>query len=299
MISRKTVQRVLPDRWIPYLLHLRPRAWPIVGAHMSVGLFLANGFNFTPDALRRWGIAFLVWAVLGNGGTLAINSVFDKDEGDIGYLDDPPKVPRYLLHFSLAFLLIGLLGAITLGARFLHAYIICMVLSLAYSVPPLRAKARAGFDVLINSIGYGALTIYAGWAAMDSPLEPPIINIVLGFFFLFAGFYPLTQIYQMKEDRGRGDTTLALLLGKRKAILFAMAAVGVAFIFMLAEAYDRYLKPRSLGLLFAFVLWGFVLIPWYRRHKEVDEIYEQRGFYNALWAWAITDLAIVFAMAPL
>jgi hypothetical protein len=49
---------------------------------MSVGLFLANGFHFTPDALRRWGLAVLAWAVLGNGGTLAINSVFDKDEGD-------------------------------------------------------------------------------------------------------------------------------------------------------------------------------------------------------------------------
>jgi 4-hydroxybenzoate polyprenyltransferase len=299
VINRESLRKILPERWIPYLLHLRPRAWPIVGAHMSVGFFLANGFHFTSDAILRWVIAFLAWAVLGNGGTLAINSVFDRDEGDIGYLDDPPSIPRYLLHFSLAFLVLGLLAAIILGNRFFLAYVICMVLSLAYSIPPLRAKARAGFDVLINSIGYGALTIYAGWAAMDLPFEPPICNIVFGFFFLFAGFYPLTQIYQMGEDKARGDSTLALILGKRRAILFAMAAVGMAFIFFLVEALTGYLHLRSSGLLLALAMWAVVLLPWYHRHQEVDVVYEQRGFYKALWVWAVTDLAIVLAMAPI
>ena len=298
MISREMLGKVIPEGWIPYILHLRPRAWAIVGAHMSVGFFLAHGFSFTSDALQRWGMAVLAWAILGNGGTLAINSVFDKDEGDIGYLDDPPVPPRYLLHFSLAFLVLGLLIASTLGNRFFLAYVTCMVLSLAYSVPPLRAKARAGFDVLINSIGYGGLTIYAGWAAMDLPFESPIIHVVFGFFFLFAGFYPLTQIYQMEEDRGRGDSTLALLLGKRKAILFSMAAVGIAFVFFLTEAFTGYLQLRSFGLLIALALWAVVLLPWYLRHNEAGVAYEQRGFYKALWVWAVTDLAIVLAMAP-
>jgi 4-hydroxybenzoate polyprenyltransferase len=298
VLNRETFRKLLPAGWLPYLLHLRPRAWLIVAAHMSVGLFLANGFDFNLEAVRRWLLAILAWAILGNGGTLAINSVFDKDEGDIGYLENPPPAPRYLLQFSLSFLILGLLVASWLGTRFLIAYGICLVLSLAYSVPPIRAKARAGLDVLINSAGYGALTIYAGWAAMDQAFEPPIINIVLGFFFLFAGFYPLTQIYQMNEDRGRGDTTLALLLGKRRAILFAIASVGVAFIFMLGESFSRYLPVRSSGLVIALILWAVVLLPWYHRYGEVDEVYEQRGFYHALWVWAVTDIAIVLAMAP-
>lgn len=297
-MNREAFRKLLPSGWLPYLLHLRPRAWVIVAAHMSVGLLLANGLDFQFEAVRRWLLAILAWAVLGNGGTLAINSVFDRDEGDIGYLDDPPPVPRHLLQFSLAFLLLGLLVASWIGVRFLVAYAICFFLSLAYSIPPLRAKARAGLDVLINSVGYGALTIYAGWAAMDRPLEAPIINVVLGFFFLFAGFYPLTQIYQMVEDAQRGDKTLALLLGKRNALRFAIAAVGVAFVFMLGEVIARYQQPRSLGLLLALLLWMMVLLPWYMRHQEVDAAYEQRGFYHALWAWAVTDLGIVIAMAP-
>lgn len=297
-MNRETFRKLLPSGWLPYLLHLRPRAWLIVGAHMSVGLFLANGFDFNPEAVRRWLLAILAWAVLGNGGTLAINSVFDKDEGDIGYLDNPPPPPRYLLHFSISFLILGFLVASWLGARFLVAYSICFILSLAYSIPPLRAKARAGLDVLINSAGYGALTIYAGWAAMDRPFEAPIVNIVFAFFFLFAGFYPLTQIYQMAEDEKRGDKTLALLLGRRNALRFAISSIVIAFGFMLGEALVRYQELRSLGILVALVLWIVVLLPWYRRYREVNMAYEQRGFYLALWVWAITDLGIVLAMAP-
>ena len=82
MQTREFLDNVLPAGWPPYLLHLRPRAWPIVAAHLSVGFFLANGLNFTSEAVYRWLLAMLAWAVLGNGGTLAINSVFDKDDGD-------------------------------------------------------------------------------------------------------------------------------------------------------------------------------------------------------------------------
>ena len=163
---------------------------------------------------------------------------------------------------------------------------------------PFRLKARAGFDVLINSVGYGALTLYAGWAAANRPPESPIINVVVGFFFLFAGFYPMTQIYQMAEDLRRGDVTLALLLKKRNALRFAMAAVGIAFAFMLGEAWMRYRQLRSVGILVALALWGVVLLPWHRYYDQLDEAYEQQAFYRALWVWAFTDLSIVLAMVP-
>ncbi len=297
--TRTVLSKVLPPGWLPYLLHLRPRAWGIVGAHMSVGFLLANGFDLTTEALQRWLVAALVWAVLGNGGTLAINSVFDRDQGDIGYLDDPPPPPRYLLPFALGLMLLGWPLAASLGGRFLAAYTFCLLMSLLYSVPPVRLKARAGFDVLINSTGYGALTLYAGWAAANQPLEPPIVNVVLGFFFLFAGFYPLTQIYQMAEDVSRGDVTLALLLNKKNALRFAMLMVAVAFAFMLGEAWARYRQIRSVGILVALLCWGGLLFFWHRQHDQVDAGYEQRGFYRALWIWALTDISIVLAMAPI
>jgi len=54
---------------------------------MTVGFLLANGAAFHGQSLGRWALAAISWAILGNGGTLAINSVYDRDDGDIGYLD--------------------------------------------------------------------------------------------------------------------------------------------------------------------------------------------------------------------
>jgi len=296
---RQLLNRVLPPAWEPYFLHTRPRAWLIVTAHMTVGFLLAAGLDLSPAGLQRWALAALAWGVLGNGGTLALNSAFDRDEGDIGYLEDPPPVPRYLAFFALALLVAGLLVALTLGHRFVMAYGACFLMSVLYSVPPFRFKARAGLDVLINATGYGGLTLYAGWAAAARPLTPPIVNVVLAFFWFFVGFYPLTQIYQVDEDTRRGDYTLALALGKRNALLLACGGVGIGFTFLASEVVRRYRGAWSAGLALAFLAWGGVLVPWYLRRRQVGVAYEQRGFYLALYAWAITDLAVVVAMAPL
>ncbi len=295
---RVILARLLPPGSLPYLLHLRPRAWPIVAAHMSVGFLLANGLGLSSGGLRQWLLAAIAWAVLGNGGTLALNSVFDRDGGDIGYLDDPPPVPRGLLSFSIAVLLAGWLVAALVGRTFFVAYTICFALSVLYSVPPFRAKARAGFDVLINSVGFGGLTVFAGWAALAKPLTAPILAVSGGFFFLFAGFYPLTQIYQMDEDRSRGDSTLALALGRPKALLFATSSILMAFGLFIGQAAVGYLTLRSSGLLVSMALWLALLVPWMRHATSLSQAREQRGFYQALWIWAITDIAVVIAMCP-
>jgi 4-hydroxybenzoate polyprenyltransferase len=295
---RKILYRILPEHLAAYLLHTRPRAWAIVIAHMTVGLILAKGLHFNARTIEEWLLAALAWGILGNGGTLAINSAYDHDEGDIGYLDNPPPAPPHLALFSIFLLTLGLIPAALLGTSFLIAYFISFILSLLYSVPPVRLKARAGLDVLINSVGFGALTIFAGWAATSRPVQAPIINICLAFFFFFAGFYPLSQIYQMEEDQQRGDRTTALFLGKKRALLFSAAGVGIGFLFLIIETIRRFPGLRSIGLLLALGAWVAVLLHWIRRYDLVDTAFEKRRFYLALYAWAVTDLAVALAFMP-
>jgi 4-hydroxybenzoate polyprenyltransferase len=164
-------------------------------------------------------------------------------------------------------------------------------------MPLFRRKTQTGFELLIHATGYGALTLHAGSAAMSRPVEPPIVNVTLGFFFLFAGFYPLIQIYQMAEDRDCGDVTLALRLGKQKSLQFAGAAVLAAFAFTLDEVWLRFRDLGAVLLLIALGLWGVVLAPWVLRHDQVDRAFEQRGSHQALWLWSSTDLSMVWAMA--
>jgi 4-hydroxybenzoate polyprenyltransferase len=298
MRVRRVLERVLGGKVLAFLLHMRPRSFPIVIAHMTVGFLLAVGLCWTGEQMLRWALAALAWGVLGNGGTLALNSAFDRDEGDIGYLEAPPPVPRGLGGFAAALLVGGVPIAGLVGARFAAVYVVCAVLSVLYSVPPFRFKARAGLDVLTNASGYGALTAYAGWAAADRALSPPIVNVVLAFFCFFVGFYPLTQIYQFVEDAQRGDRTLALSLGKTNALRVAVSGVVAGFSFLAVEVLQRYRGMRAVGLLLGVVAWMAVLVPWYAHRGEVDVQYEKRRFYLALYAWALTDVVVVMAMMP-
>src|SRR3989475_11847202 len=70
---------------------------------------------------------------------------------------------------------------------------------------------------------------FAAWAATGRPLDAGHALVLLGFCPLFAGLYPLTQLYQMEEDRRRGDRTLALLLGLRASLGVAIACTALAF----------------------------------------------------------------------
>ncbi len=204
---RRWGYRFLPGDLYSYLLHMRPAEWPIMAAHTVLGYILAVGVRGAGnrEQLGNALLALVIWVVFLNGGTLAINSVFDKDEGDIGYLNAPPPLPRYLLHFSVALLVIGQLLAFALPRGFQIAYAICFVLSILYSVPPFRFKAVAGVDWVINMWGFGTLTPYAAWAATGRPLDVGHGLVLLAFCPLFAGLYPLTQLYQFEEDRRRGD----------------------------------------------------------------------------------------------
>lgn len=295
---RQLLSRILPDSWVPYVLHLRLRGAPIVIAQMSVGFLLANGLHFTTEALSRWVLAAFSWAVMGSGGTLAFNSAFDKDEGDIAFLHDPPRPPRLLALFALIVMALGLVIALFISVRFVVAYLICFVMSVIYSMPPFRMKSRPGMDMLISATGYGAMTVYSGWAAMDLPLVPPIPNVVAAFFCLLAAWYPLTQFYQMAEDRRRGDRTLTLTIGKRNGLILATVATLIGFAFLGTEIVLRHWGLRSIGVALGFLAWIAVIVHWWFHWRKADTLYERTGMYRLVWAYAVTQVGVLLAMSP-
>ena len=293
----------LVGRRLDYFLHLRPAEWPIMAAHTALGYVLAVGLSGAA-AGERVGPALLglfLWVVCLNGGTLAINSAFDRDEGDVAYLRRPPVPPRHLAGFSLALMAAGQGLALLLGPSYALAYAVCLAMSLAYSVPPVRLKAVAGADWIINMWGFGTLTPYAGWAATGLPLEPARGVVLLAFCPLFAALYPLTQLYQLEEDTRRGDRTLACVLGVRRSLTAAVVSAALAFaLFALAGVRAGWRVAGSdvvrwMGLVLALAAWAAVLIPWRRHWATTTPAEHERGMYRALGAWAITDVIVVLA----
>lgn len=299
--AREAGYRVLGPR-LDYLLHLRPAEWPIMAAHTLVGYLLAVGLvgAASGERLAPALLGLVLWVVCLNGGTLALNSAFDQDEGDIAYLRHPPPAPANLAGFSLALMGTGQILAFRLAAPYPMLYGICFVLSLAYSVPPLRLKAVAGADWLINMWGFGTLTPAAGWAATGVPFEAARGLVLLGFCPLFAALYPLTQLYQVEEDLRRGDRTLASALGMGRSLSAALGAVVIAAGLFAAAGVEAGWHGtgavwRWAALTLALCAWALVLVPWRLHGSRWTPAQHQRGMYRALGAWAVTDVVVVLA----
>ena len=298
-VWRRWGYRLLPGDAYSYVLHMRPAEWPIMAGHTALGYLLAVGIRgaLSGEQLLPALYGLAVWVICLNGGTLALNSVFDKDEGDIGYLVRPPALPRHLLVFSVVLLAGGQLLALALPLSYQIAYGVCFVLSVLYSVPPFRFKAVAGVDWLINMWGFGALTPFASWAATGRPLDLGHALVLLAFCPLFAGLYPLTQLYQFEEDQRRGDRTFALILGMRRSLAGALGSVVVAFGLLGAAAMRLGTGVWAVALVVPLAAWLRVLLPWYADHAAWTPARHQRGMYQALAAWAVTDVVTLAVFA--
>jgi len=290
---RRAVERLIGAEALAYILHLRPMEWPIMTAHFLLGTFMAAGWG--AFSRHGWATAFgwFLFVVLMNGGTLAINSAFDNDEGDVGYLRQPPKPPRHLFQVSAAMLVLALGLGFLLPAPFAWSNAICVVMSWLYSVPPVRLKARAGWDLLINCLGFGLLTPMAGWGVTGLPFSRPFLWVAVGFAFLFGALYPLTQIYQVEEDRARGDQTLVIRLGETVSLVLAVILALAAHACFLVAA-----PAKWLFILPSLLAWLGILLPWLATWRRMSQARHEAGMYWALGAWAITDLSLLWLLWP-
>jgi chlorophyll synthase len=290
---RGASERLLGPVPTAYLLHLRPMEWPIMTAHFLLGALLAVGLRLPPRAAL---LGWFVYVALLNGGTLAINSAFDQDEGDIGYLRRPPKPPRHLALVSSLMLLAALGLGFLLPPLFAWSNAACVAMAVLYSVPPARLKARAGWDMAINCIGFGLLTPLAGWGLTGLPLPGWMLWAAIGFGLLFGALYPPTQIYQTAEDRARGDRTLVIVLGEGPALALA---TGLALAAHLCFARGAVLAGRGpLFLLISLAAWMAVLVPWWAGWRKWSQARHEAGMYRALAAWAVTDVSLLALLWP-
>ncbi|MCX7766925.1 MAG: UbiA family prenyltransferase [Candidatus Sumerlaeia bacterium] len=276
-----------------YFIHLRPRSWLIVGLHFAVGGIVgAGGLLFADILWLKLLTGAVIWAIFLNGGTLALNSAYDRDTEDIGYLDNPPPTPPNLNIFGITLMLIGaVLVVLLFNLTFFLIYMVCVMMSLLYSCPPVRLKARAGGDILINSLGYGALTFAGGYVSLIEDLSKIVLILAIAFAFLFAGFYPLTQIYQYRYDNRRGDATFTVWLTPRRALNFSIVAIILAFAFFftgIISGGDSFFSYFLLSMCLA--LWLELLLRW---RTNFNVFPHKSGMYHALYLWGLTDISII------
>lgn len=220
------------------LLHLRiPFSYFLLPVFL---LALSTSPNF--NGARVFWVFFIVHFLLypaSNG----YNSYFDKDEASIGGLKNPPPTEKGL--YFLALLLDA--AAIILGYIFINPTFAVMLLtyglvSKAYSHPSIRLKKHAVTSLLLTGIFQGLFTFvmcYIGINdySLSSAMQPKILAPGLLASIMLMANYPITQVYQHREDARRGDITLSIRLGIRGTFYFAAVVFGVGMAGFLLYLY--------------------------------------------------------------
>ncbi|HEX6981757.1 MAG TPA: UbiA family prenyltransferase [Balneolaceae bacterium] len=193
-----------------FFLHLR---WHyqlfILSGGFLLGGFLSNGMN-----TFQFSIQFLNVHLLLFGGATAYNSYWDKDEGPIGGLKNPPQMTSWMLPASVVIQLSGLLFAFKAGALFTVIYLISMLFFWLYSSPVARWKGHPIKSLFAIGISTGCNSVLMGYLAAGNNLPDFIVLMAaVGVTLILLSLYPVSQIYQRDEDEKRGDQTFAIRYG--------------------------------------------------------------------------------------
>lgn len=248
----------------------RPGFWAVSVLPYYVGVLLATHRLIpVPEDWPRLIVGAVVMGPLLWLSVLAINDAYDLP----GDLLNPRKSKSPLLDGRVSVRTAKWIAAIAGGASvaaglvvggvFTLGVLLAVVLGYAYSVPPVRLKTRAGFDVAVNSLALGTFGPLAGWAAVTSDLSGFPWLMALQGTLVAVGLYLPTTLADLEADRAAGYQTIAVRLGASTTYRLGFAAwIAAAGLSVVLAAADLVI-PRSMLLL--EIVMVPVLVAAYRR----------------------------------
>src|ERR1700757_926062 len=169
-------------------------------------------------------ISFLLIHFLVYPASNGYNSYIDRDESPIGGLEKPPMPTKKLFYATLIMDFLSLvLSFIFINSLFALCILFYILASRAYSSKQIRLKKYPIWGFLIVVFFQGAFTFYMTYLGItDTPLviNKTTLFLLLGCSFQIAGAYPLTQVYQHKQDYDDGVITLSYKLGYIGTFIF-------------------------------------------------------------------------------
>lgn len=262
-----------------------------------LALAVSNEVDLTNTALTFFILHFLVYPA-SNG----YNSYFDKDEGSIGGLKNPPRVSKELYYVSLFLDLVGLALGFLISVEFVVMILIYGLVSKAYSHPSIRLKKYPILGWLAAGVFQGYFTFLLSYIAINSTtiLDTNVFQIqfpgILSSI-LLLGSYPMTQIYQHEEDAKRGDITISQRLGiigtfHFTALTFLVATSGFTYYFLSQYSWNQVLVFLGAMLpILGYFGWWYLRVRQDKSHADYESTMRLNfisslmlnGFFTYLW----------------
>lgn len=259
---------------VNYLKALIPSRSSLIHLRFFFSVFLLPVFLFAISQAPQiiWFkaiLTFLIWHFLVYPASNGYNSYFDKDEGSIALVENPPPVDKSLYGFSLFLDFLSIILAFLVSMELVTAVLLYGLFSKLYSHPLTRLKKYPIISFLIVFIFQGGCIYWSSYAAVSglSLLNGWNLNFIMAGLIcscLIGATYPLTQVYQHEEDGKRGDRTLSMVLGIRgsfifSAVLFA-AATAILYTYWLnleKLLYFWYFLAFAIPVFAFFLSWAF------------------------------------------
>ena len=177
------------------------------------------------------------------------NSYMDRDTESIGGIKNPKQPTRQLLYVTITLDVAAILLSCFISWYFAAGILAYILASRAYSYRGIRLKKYPVIGYLTVVIFQGAVTFFLVMhgCSTGKTFDVPVPGMIAASL-LIGGFYPLTQIYQHKQDKEDGVTTLSMMLGYNGTFIFT---AGIYFFAMATLAYQ---------LLTTLQLNGFIVV---------------------------------------
>ncbi|HET6244114.1 MAG: UbiA prenyltransferase family protein [Bacteroidetes bacterium] len=210
-------------------------------------------------------IIFLVLHFLVYPSSNGYNSYMDNDKASIGGLKVPPEVPGIM--FWVSFFVDVL--ALVITYFFLNTVIATLVLfyilaSRAYSYRGIRLKKHPVIGFLTVAVFQGPVIYMIVFLSVNNELvwkQGYIMSLLISFLLIGAG-YPLTQIYQHRQDKKDGVKTLSLLLGIKGTFVFSAILFALLGVLM---SLQLFLFQGSIANTILFILLLFPVVVYFTR----------------------------------
>ena len=191
------------------------------------------------------------------------NSYMDRDTGSIGGIKNPKLPTKQLFYATILLDITSVILSYFISLYFMIGIITYILASRAYSYRGIRLKKYPVIGYLTVVIFQGGLTFFLviHGSSVDKTLHIPFIGMLTASL-LIGGFYPLTQIYQHKQDKADGVISISSMLGYKGTFIFtaiiyffAMCCLGFYLISNLDQTNFFIIQIFFIPILVYFFWW--------------------------------------------
>ena len=247
MIKSSTIQLLR----FPFSFFLMPVYWFALSQTEQIHV---------PDAILIFCLLHLLVYPASNG----YNSYMDRDTESIGGIKNPKQPTKQLFYATLLLDFMSIIISSVLGIYFVLGIIAYILASRAYSYRGIRLKKYPVIGYLTVVVFQGGLTFFLimHGCSEHKTTDFPFMGMLTASL-LIGGFYPLTQIYQHKQDRKDGVISISSMLGYKgtfifTAIVYFLAMCSLGFYLVTHQQQSAFLIIQIFFVpILVYFLWWF------------------------------------------